>query len=292
MRTWMSVASVAFALVACGKPSGAGRAVRVPIGTLEAYALADGHLVLPNDGTLLGVGHAPREIGDVLAAAKLPRDTIQLDIQCLLVKADGHVMLFDTGTGDANPKRRGQLPGSLARAGVRPDAVTDIFISHAHSDHVGGLITKTGMLVFPGATIHISKPEWAAFQAEATNDEDAERYVSAMTPKVSAFEPGAQVLPTVKAVATPGHTRGHSSYEITDGSEKLFYLGDLAHHVVISLQRPAWSISVDADQHAAETVREQTLTTLAADHTLVFAPHFPYPGVGHIVADGPAFRWQ
>jgi glyoxylase-like metal-dependent hydrolase (beta-lactamase superfamily II) len=267
-----------------------GRAERLQIGGLEAYALEDGHIVVPNDGQLLGFGHPPGETADVLAAAGLPRDQIRLDIQCLLVKAGDRVILFDTGLGNAPYAEAGHLLQSLALAKLAPAAVTDIFISHAHSDHVGGLVTKPGALAFPAATIHMSAPEWAAFQADT--EDDSKRVVAAIAAKVSAFEPGAQVLPVVKAVATPGHTPGHSSYEIGAGADRVFYLGDLAHHSVISVQRPAWSIQVDTDRPAAEAMRQETLARLAADHVRVFAVHFPFPGIGHVVAEGQGLVWQ
>jgi glyoxylase-like metal-dependent hydrolase (beta-lactamase superfamily II) len=267
-----------------------GRAERVWIGKLEAYVLVDGHLDLPNDGQMLGAGRPPDETADVLAAAGLPRDKIRIDIQCLLVKAGDRVILFESGAGGFLPDA-GHLMRSLARAKVAPEAVTDIFISHAHGDHVGGLVTKTNTLAFPAATIHMSAPEWAAFQAD-TADADSKRFVAALAGKVSAFEPGAQVLPVVKAVATPGHTPGHSSFEIGVGSQKLFYLGDVAHHAVISVQRPAWTMGVDADKPAAEALRQELLAKLAADRTRVFAFHFPFPGLGRIVAEGQGLVWR
>jgi glyoxylase-like metal-dependent hydrolase (beta-lactamase superfamily II) len=267
-----------------------GRAQRLQIGRLEAYALEDGHLVVPNDGQLLGFGRPPSETAEVLAAAGLPRDKIRLDIQCLLVRSGDRVILFDTGVGDALAADAGHLPRSLALAHVAPGAVTDIFISHAHGDHVGGLVTKAGALAFPAATIHISAPEWAAFQRDP--DDGSKRIVAAITAQVSAFEPGAQVLPLVKAVATQGHTPGHSSYEIGAETDKVFYLGDLAHHSVISVQRPAWSIQVDGDRPAAEAMRQETLAKLAAEHARVFAVHFPFPGIGQVIADRQRLVWR
>jgi glyoxylase-like metal-dependent hydrolase (beta-lactamase superfamily II) len=289
---WLLIAAACSSSSSPPKPPAekAGRAERLQIGNLEAYALEDGQFVMPNDGKLLGLGRPPSEIADLLAAAGLPRDTIHLDIQCLLVKAGDRVILFDTGTGDAPVADAGRLPRSLALAGVQPVAVTDIFISHTHGDHVGGLVTKAGALAFPAATIHMSAPEWAAFQAGT--DADGRRIVAAIAPKVTPFEPGAQVLPVVKAVATPGHTPGHSSYEIGAGADKVFYLGDVAHHSVISVQRPAWSIPFDADRPAAEAMRQQTLAKLAADRTRVFAVHFPFPGVGHVAAEGDGLVWK
>jgi glyoxylase-like metal-dependent hydrolase (beta-lactamase superfamily II) len=267
-----------------------GRAERLQIGNLEAYALEDGHIVVPNDGKVLGMGRPPGETAEVLAAAGLPRDEIRLDIQCLLVKAADRVLLFDTGAGDASWAKAGHLPQSLALAKVAAGAVTDIFISHSHGDHVGGLVTRAGALAFPAATIHMSAPEWAAFQA--STDDDSKRIAAAIAAKVSAFEPGAQVLPVVKAVATQGHTPGHSSYEIGAEADKVFYIGDLAHHSVISVQRPAWSIQFDGDRPAAEAMRQETLAKLAADHARVFAVHFPFPGIGQVVAEGQGLVWK
>ena len=267
-----------------------GRAERLQIGDLEAYALEDGHIVLPNDGQVLGFGRPPSETAEVLAAAGLPRDEIRLDIQCLLVKAGDRVILFDTGAGEGLVAGAGHLPQSLALVKVAPVAVTDIFISHAHGDHVGGLVTRAGALAFPAATIHMSAPEWAALQANT--DDDSKRMVAVIAAKVSAFEPGAQVLPVVKAVATPGHTPGHSSYEIGAEADKVFYLGDLAHHSVISVQRPAWSVRFDTDRPAAEAMRQATLAKLAADRARVAAAHFPFPGIGQVVAAGQGLVWK
>jgi glyoxylase-like metal-dependent hydrolase (beta-lactamase superfamily II) len=268
-----------------------GRAEPLTIGDLEAYVLADGHLTLANDGQSFGLGRPPGEVADLLATAGLPADAIRLELQCLLVKAGDRVLLFDTGAGDAPYADAGQLPRSLALAGVAPAAVTDVFLSHVHGDHVGGLVTA-GALAFPAATIHLSAPEWAAAQVEARGSADDERLLAAMAPNVAPFEPGAQVLPAVQAVATPGHTPGHSSYLIGTGADALFYSGDLVHHAVISVQRPAWSIQFDHDRAAAEALREATLARLAVDHTRVFAFHFAFPGVGRVVTEASGYRWR
>lgn len=270
--------------------SSQGRAQHFQIGSLEAFALEDGFIAVPDDGKVYGLGHTPSETADVLAAAGLPTDTIRIDIQALLVNAGSRVILFDTGAGDVSWAKAGHLPQSLAIAGIAPSAVTDIFISHSDGDHVSGLITKAGTLAFPSATIHMSVPEWAAFRAKP--EADSARIARAIEAEVSAFEPGAQVLPEVKAVATQGHSPGHSSYEVVSGADTLFVLGDVAHHSVISVQRAGWSIDYDQDRPAAEAMRKKTLAQLAEDHTRVFAGHFPFPGVGHVVAQGDGLVWQ
>ena len=130
------------------------------IGELSAMALRDGGMELPNDNKVFGVGRTPEEVAAVLSAAGLPTDKLALTIEPLLVKAKDRVLLFDTGAGTNFGPGAGKLQASLAEAGVDPQSVTDIFISHTHGDHVGGLLEARVTLAFPNATVHLSKPEW------------------------------------------------------------------------------------------------------------------------------------
>lgn len=248
---------------------------------LQRHVLADGHLVVPNDGALFGVGREPHEIGEVLASAGLLPDELRLDIQCLLVTFGDRVILFDAGAGELIPTA-GRLRDSLVRAGFTARAVTDVLITHAHADHVGGLVAN-GALAFPSATIRMSAPEWAAMQA--SRDEGDRAFVAVVAPRVTTFAPGAEVLPGVTALATPGHTLGHSSYAVGHGAERTIVLGDIVHHHVISLQRPAWRVAIDANPTAAEALRRTWIPQLARDHARVFVGHFPYPGLGTIRED-------
>ena len=268
-------------------PEGEGRIHRFQIGALEAVALEDGEVIVPNDASVVGQEHGA-ETTDLLKAASLPTDQVHLSIQPLLVTSGAHVILFDTGAGAATWAKAGKLPASLALAGVAPTAITDIFISHAHPDHVGGLVAADGSLRFPSAKVHLSSTEWATLQASPEQKDLA----TAIAGQVVAFEPGAQVLPEVRAVATQGHTPGHSSYEISSGDARLFYLGDLAHHSIVSVQRPAWKIQFDGDHEAAGAMRQQTLATLAADHERVYAVHFPFPGLGQVADQAGTLVWQ
>lgn len=283
----MKLVALALCIAACGHASPPappastdGRAQKFTIGVWDAYALDDGTITLPT--TAFVEGHP--EAADVLAAAGAERDNVHLDVHPLLVKANGRVLLFDTGAGNAAFAKAGKLPRALAAAGVTAAQVTDIFISHGHGDHVLGLVANNA-LAFPSATIHLTKPEWETLQAS----EEDKALVATIAQKVDAFEPGAQLTPEVTAIDTRGHTPGHSSYLI--GGE-LFYLGDVAHSSILSVQRPAWSNSFDHDKPAAEAMRQQVLDKLAADHTRVFAVHFPFPGVGHVERAGDQLVWK
>lgn len=260
-----------------------GHIHRFKIGALDAFALKDGELRPSNDGKLF-LYESPRGVAEVLAAAGAPTDYLELGLQPLLVVDGAKILLFDTGLGTANRDQQGTLLRSLALTRFSPSSITDIFISHSHGDHVGGLVDAAHALVFPNATIHISSPEWVAMRANTK----LAALVTAITAKVVPFEPGAQLLREVTAVSTIGHTPGHSSFDIASNGDHLFYLGDVAHSWIVSVQVPAWQIESDAAPLAASVMREHTFDRLAADHTHVYAVHFPFPGLGHVVANR---RW-
>ncbi|HEX7049339.1 MAG TPA: MBL fold metallo-hydrolase [Longimicrobiales bacterium] len=264
------------------------------IGDLSATALRDGTLVIPNDNEVFGVGRSPEEVATLLAAAGLPADELHLSVQPLLVKTATRVLLFDTGAGSNMGPSAGRLPASLAAAGIDPDDITDVFISHAHGDHVGGLLNAQGALAFPNARIHISSPEWAFLKGmdAGTAAGPHAALVSAMAPKVIEFTPGANIIPgVVEAVEIRGHTSGHSGYLITSGGESLLYIGDAMHHFVVSVQKPAWANSFDTDVRTAEASRAELLARSAASGQRIYAVHFPFPGLGEIERRADGFIW-
>jgi glyoxylase-like metal-dependent hydrolase (beta-lactamase superfamily II) len=268
------------------------------IGDFSAMALRDGTLSLPNDNKVFGVGQKPEEVAALLSAAGLPADHLELSLQPLLVRTADRVMLFDTGAGGNMGATAGKLAASMAAAGVAAATVTDVFISHSHGDHVGGLLNATGALAFPNATIHISAPEWAflkgmtAAQAQSAGVGQHAKLIAAITPKVAAFEPGADIIPeAVKAVDIKGHTPGHSGYMIRSKNKSVFYVGDTVHHFVVSTHKPEWTCGFDTDAATSQASRKAVLGAAAAKGQLIYAYHFPFPGVGKFKSQGTGFVW-
>ncbi len=258
------------------------------IGDLAAMALRDGGMQVPNDNEVFGVGRTPEEVAAVLSAAGQPTGELALTIQPLLVKTQDRVLLFDTGAGSLFGPGAGKLSVSLGEAAVDPQSVTDIFISHSHGDHVGGLVNAEGALAFPNATIHLSNAEW---QHMSGNTQYA-ALVAAMKPKVSGFAPGAELIPgVVKAVEVKGHTPGHSAYLISSGADSLLYVGDSMHHFVVSVQKPEWTISFDGDHATASTSRADLIARSAASGQRIYAVHFPFPGIGKFAQQGEGQVW-
>jgi glyoxylase-like metal-dependent hydrolase (beta-lactamase superfamily II) len=256
------------------------------IGVFQAAALRDGGLSAPNDNKVLAINKTKAEVDAVLTANNLPTDQLQLSVQPLLVKTEDKVLLFDTGAAALFGPTAGQLPASLASASIDPASVTDIFISHGHGDHVGGLVANDG-LAFPNATIHIQAAEWASLKSQA----NMAPLVAVITPKVVEFQPGADLVPGVKAVDIKGHTPGHSGYLITSGDQSLLYIGDTMHHSVISVQQPDWTIAFDGDAPTAQASRKEVIETSAASGQRIYAVHFPFPGVGKFEKQGDRFVW-
>ena len=268
------------------------------IGTYAAMALHDGSLKFPNDNKVFGVGHTPAEVAALLGSAGLPTDSLEISLQPLLVKTADRVMLFDTGAGANMGPSGGRLLTSMSEAGIASATITDIFISHSHGDHVGGLVNAAGARTFPNAAIHISAPEWAylkgmtAEQAKANGITNHAALIAAITPKIAEFAPDADLVPgAVKAVAIKGHTPGHSGYLIISGRASLLYVGDTVHHCVVSVQKPDWPIAFDSDPATAQASRKTLLSESAANGRLLYAVHFPFPGLGRIQRKGDGFVW-
>jgi glyoxylase-like metal-dependent hydrolase (beta-lactamase superfamily II) len=274
-----------FAAAAAGPVAVEPAATPFQIGALHAFALADAKFLAANDGSLFGAEAGPDEVGKILQAAGAPADTISLSVTALLVKDGKHVVLLDTGLG---PKVKGVLLQSLGKAGLAPGDVTDVLITHSHGDHIGGLVAADGQPAFPHATVHMSAAEWAFMQSR----QDAADVVKAVAAQVKTFEPGASVVPGISAVPIQGHTPGHMGYEIVSGKDRLLDIGDSAHSSILSLARPNWEMQFDTDKVLAKQSREKLLRDLAKSHEQVFSPHFPYPGVGQVVAEGDHFAWK
>jgi glyoxylase-like metal-dependent hydrolase (beta-lactamase superfamily II) len=276
----------------------ASNAFAFNVGAYHAHALRDGTIEFPNDNQVFGIGHTPEEVAEVLKGADLPTDKLQLGLDPLLVATADHVLLFDTGAGGNFGDGAGHLDAALAAAGVAPASITDIFISHVHGDHVGGIVNADGTARFPHATIHLSQPEWDFLKGQTSESAgklgitNYDALMAAMTPRVAPFVPGRQIIPgEVQAFEIRGHTPGHSGYLITDGQSMLLYIGDAMHHFAVSVRKPDWPNGFDADQATAAASRASLLKEIAPQDMRVYAVHFPFPGLGKFVQDEAGFRW-
>lgn len=284
LSAWLALGAVTLARADITFAPVAPAARSFHVGTLSLTALHDAQIIVPNDGKIFGLGVDTKAVGDVLRAAGAPPDHITLSTNVLLVRTGKRLVLIDTGWG---PSNHGALLASLKLAGVSPGDLTDVLITHPHSDHIGGLLDEQGRLAFPNATIRMAGAAWIWMKRQSPP-----AMIQSVAPRVQTFEPGAQIAPGITSVPLPGHTPGHVGYQIDSGRSRLIDTGDLAHSSIVSLARPQWDIEFDNDRDLARKTRLNRLAALARSGEWVYAPHFPFPGVGHIAAAGEGFVWK
>jgi glyoxylase-like metal-dependent hydrolase (beta-lactamase superfamily II) len=272
---------------------------RMQLGAFEVTALSDGTLALPAEALLSNT--RPGEVRQRLSDA-WQSTTVDESINAYLVKADGRLILIDAGTGLLFGPTLNKLEASLKAAGVATDQITDILVTHIHTDHTGGLMDGTRM-VFPNATLHMDQRELAFWlspanraQASAANKKYFDEAVLKVQPyvdagKVEVFDGGTQLFPGIRAIAAPGHTPGHSFYELRSNGEKLLFWGDLVHVADVQMPDPAVTIAFDVDPAQAAATRKRTFADAVTGRYWIAGDHMTFPGIGHLRRDGHGYRW-
>lgn len=268
------------------------------IGDIVVTALSDGTLTRTHE---MMRGVAAEEGRRHLEAAFRP--AFVLSVNAFLIWTGGRLALVETGSGAYLGAEAGHLPASLAAAGVRPEAIETILLTHMHPDHSAGLTDMaTGKPNFPNAelVVHANEPKhWLyddAAMARGTEREkklmfqQAREQTKPYLARMRTFEKG-DVLAGVTAIPAPGHTPGHTAYLIESGGERLLIWGDVVHMPEVQVPRPEISMVVDTDPDAAAATRRRIFDMVATERLLVTGMHLHYPGFGHIAREGAAWRF-
>jgi glyoxylase-like metal-dependent hydrolase (beta-lactamase superfamily II) len=273
---------------------------RAMVGGLEVTALHDGQIQL--DAKLLK-GASPQDVQRLLARMFRGNPT-STAVNAYLVNLGSRLVLVDAGAGRLFGPALGQVLANLKAAGHQPEQVDDVLITHLHGDHVGGLLTAEGLPAFPRATLHVARTEadfWLSAERTAQAPAGLQPFFKmaqdsvrpyADAGRLKTFAPGAQVLPGVTAVALPGHTPGHSGYRFSSGAHSLLVWGDVVHNAAVQMARPQVAIEFDVDSAQAVATRREALRQTAASRQLVAGMHLPFPGLGHVRAEGRGgYEW-
>lgn len=269
---------------------------RMMLGDFEVTAIGDGTNPLPVDTLLQGMSKA-----DIDAALKAHFESSPLEtsFNAFLINTGSKLVLIDSGAGALFGPNLGKFMANLKAAGYTPEQVDEIYLTHMHPDHVGGLASN-GQRNFPNAVVRAQKQE-ADYWLDKANMEKtpakADFFKGAMAsldPYVSAgkFKPfvgDVELVPGVSSRAGKGHTPGHATYLVQSKGEKLLLVGDLIHVAAVQMAHPEVTIGFDSEPKQALASRRQAFDAAARAGTLIGAAHLPFPGLGHLRKDGKGY---
>jgi glyoxylase-like metal-dependent hydrolase (beta-lactamase superfamily II) len=276
---------------------------RFTLGDFTLASVSDGTFRATPPQPFLAPDAPPVEFADTLRRNFLPAGHADLQVDALFVDTGRHKVLIDNGGGASMGEGLGHLVRNLARAGIRPADIDAVLISHAHGNHVSGTLDGQGRRVFANAAYVIGEAEWAFWTGadirlgdrlpdQAARIRGIRRQLAGMEERVRFVRPGQEAVPGIMALAASGHTPGQLAFLICSGADSLFYTADVVHHHVLGLGHPGWHVGFDDDPVLAVATRRKALDRAAIERHLVHVPHFPFPGLGHVLRRGPAYAWQ
>jgi len=270
------------------------------VGGLVATVLQDG---LARRPSLLQTGVRNAEPSAVEAALRhslMPTTHFMNPFNVTALDTGRGLVLFDTGNGRESGPETGMLAANMRAAGLDPAAVTQVIMTHFHPDHIGGLALNDGTAVFPNAEIAVGEREWAYWTdaGEESRAPEGRRPVFALVRRrfapyanrIRQIGDGVELAPGVRAIATYGHSPGHITYQIADGSDVLLVLGDLSSRPEFNLRHPNWHLAVDQDPQMAEATRRRIFDRAATDRVRCIGYHWPFPSNGYVVKEGDGYR--
>jgi len=286
---------------------------RMVLGDFEITALLDGTHPFPAAEVLTkaradkSAGRSklftddPEQANALLAASDLKAPT-EGSINAFLINTGSKLVLIDSGAGTLYGSCCGHLIENLRASGYQPEQVDEVLLTHLHADHVGG-IAPGGIAAFPNAIIRSSKLD-ADYWLNDENERAAHDFLrpmfegdkASLKPYILAgrylpFEGEQEMLPGIRAIPTPGHTPGHTSYMVESRGQKLLVWGDVVHVAPIQFPDPSVTVEYDTDENQAEADRERIFADAAKQRYWIGAAHISFPGLGHVGERTERFMW-
>ena len=267
------------------------------VGEVSGFVIADGNAQYPPDFLFANISDAER--AEALAGRFDEQGEVTSHYQCIVLQSAGHTVLVDTGLGalaQVMGAPAGHLRPALAAAGFTPEDIDTVVLSHAHPDHIGGLV-HDNKLAFPNARHIMSATEWT-FWTDADSLARMHEMLSAparaLLPPlrdadaVDLIDREDQIVPGVRLVPAPGHTPGHCVVAIESAGERATLLADAVLDD-LNFTHPDWVSYVDVDPEETERTRRHLLGESARDGGRVLAYHMT--GIGHVERRGRAFHF-
>nr|WP_151714778.1 MBL fold metallo-hydrolase [Acinetobacter sp. TUM15071] len=274
-----------------------------PVGNLKVTALFDGELGLPRSD-LLGI--STEKANQLFKENFVPVDEhnhIVTDFSAYLVQTPTQNILIDAGTAKCFGPSLGYVPENLKKAGVQPEQIDTILITHAHPDHLCG-ITLDGTMAYPNAKVYLAKEDvdyWTSTENEAKASDFFKPLFKMTRDALKPYQQAGQLIaftkdsfkvPNVELITTHGHTEGHSSY-LVDGQngQKFLGLGDVVHYAAVQFPYPEASYKPDTSFQHAIAVRKNIFEQAYQNQWWIGAAHVAFPGIGHIGKNSKGYQW-
>ncbi len=269
------------------------------VGDIEVTALSDG--VFDMEPEKLLTNTTAEKVKKALAS-HLRKSPLSASVNGFLVNNGEKLILIDTGAGSFFGPKTGGLVKSLREAGYKPESVDEVYITHLHLDHIGGLV-EDGKLVFPNAIVRADKHDvdhWLNAEIVAKAPKDFKNFydgaVATFKPlqdanKLKPFEGDTELAKGVKAISNHGHTPGHTIYAIESKGQKLVVLGDILHVAAVQFETPGTTIAFDSDPKAASAQRAKVFADAAKASYEVAFSHVSFPGIGQLRAQNKGYQW-
>lgn len=306
--------AVAAPLAHAARPEvvGAGKAgkqgagfYRFNVGTIEATVVSDGWFGFANPYPMFAPEASKDEFEKAVKASFLSPEMFTAEVNPLVLRAGKETIVVDAGMGAAGAGgTAGRFMDNFLAAGFKPEDVTGVILTHAHGDHINGLVDANNQPVFKNARVFVNKVEHEFWNGPAEMPKsraaaadikgmaaNAAAKFAALKGRLDLVKPGEKVLGGLEIIDTAGHTPGHISVTVESGGEKLFITGDLAHNHVVMFHNPDWTVAFDTDPQMAAAARKRVFPSLVEGRTRVFAYHLPWPGLGRIAKHGNGYIW-
>jgi len=275
------------------------------VGDFQLTVLSDGYGNFPAQQPMWAPEATTHDLQQALTDAFLPSDQLTLSFNPVLIDNGKDLLLCDTGSGKLLEPTTGKFLQQLQLAGYQPDQITSVFLSHAHLDHLGGLITDDGKPVFSSAQHFVHDREWdfwtskkPDFSKQRLDDktktdllEFAQKTFGTLEKTFKRVAAGTSLIDGIVVQAAAGHTPGHTALRIQSDKQELVHIFDLAHHPVIMFRNPSWTVAFDTDEALAAATRKKLFEEFATNRSRVLGYHLPFHGVGHIAKDGAGYPW-
>ncbi len=273
---------------------------RYRVGDIKVTALLDGYFELPTN-IILGYDEAAAKASTSQSYRRFSSESVPVPVNSYVLDTGKEMILLGAGAPTFMSPTLGQLVPNMRAAGIDPDDITTVLLTHTHPDHVASLADGDGNRFFKNATLMLSETEWNfihnddirnAAPKEFQGMIDFARFALAPYDKDRQMFTGeTELFPSITSSPLPGHTPGHTGYEIRSNGEQLFFWGDIIHFLTLQFANPDWKVIFDADVELANKTRRAILERASAEKMAVAGAHLDFPGIGYVETSGETYRY-